>query len=355
MSSSNPLPEVAQEDDAPKLVHHFYFVKLWPSEPDSVSQIKKQELQIEKMNREIQEITDKIKEKTDYVASRIGSSYYWKLEWRDRVARKGKILSVLYMALDELCFMNNAPKRRSNKKNCFKEELDNHNLNALMRHGSMSLAEEKQILRNISNHQRDADKFQSLEVLRNTIQWSYYENHCQKVLREIEQFQDQRRTVAANASMKGKIPRYVSMKGAVKEQIKVFCDESLDIKRKEREYCTKIRNADKKQEAINQVIHSLKTKLGEKQKKKGEAYESISKLKQLYHEEVANYYEYCSLVNKVHQLAEEKDTAALDKLSHYEVDKFMLEWNSNKGFRQDYEKKILQSQQRHKISKEANE
>ncbi|RYQ97425.1 hypothetical protein Ahy_B08g093468 [Arachis hypogaea] len=43
------------------------------------------------------------------------------------------------------------------------------NLNALMRHGSMSLAEEKQILRNIDTHQRDADKFQSLEVLRNTV------------------------------------------------------------------------------------------------------------------------------------------------------------------------------------------
>ncbi|MED6161830.1 hypothetical protein PIB30_064453 [Stylosanthes scabra] len=350
MASPNPLPEVAQEDDAPKLVHQFYFVKLWPSEPDSVSQIKKQELTVEKMNRDIQEITDKIKEKTsekDYVASRIESSYYWKMEWRDRVARKGKILSDLYLALDELCFMNNVPKRRSNKKKCFKEELDNHNLNALMRHGGMSLAEEKQILRNINNHQRDADKFQSLEVLRNTIQWSYYGNHCQKLLREIEQFQEQRKAVAANASTKGKIPRYVSMKNALKDQIKIFCDESLDIRRKERAYCTKIRNAEKKQEAINQVIHSLKTKLEEKQKKKGEAFESISKLKQLYQEEVTNYYEYCSLMNKVHQLAEEKDTAALDKLSRYEVDKFMLEWNSNKGFREAYEKKVLQSQQRH--------
>ncbi|RYR43401.1 hypothetical protein Ahy_A08g039817 [Arachis hypogaea] len=55
----------AQEDDeVPKLVHQFYFVKLWPSsEPDSISQIKKQELTVEKMNRDICEITDKIKEK----------------------------------------------------------------------------------------------------------------------------------------------------------------------------------------------------------------------------------------------------------------------------------------------------
>ncbi|XP_020985016.2 proton pump-interactor BIP131 [Arachis duranensis] len=357
-SSSNPSLEVAQEDDeVPKLVHQFYFVKLWPSsEPDSISQIKKQELTVEKMNRDIREITDKIKEKIsekDYVASGMRSSYYWKMEWRRRVARKGKILSNLYVALDELCFMNNAPRRRSKKKKCFKEEeLDNHNLNALMRHGSTSLAEEKQILRNMNTHQRDADKFQSLEVLRNTIKWGYYENHCHKLLREIEQFQNQRKKAAANASAKGKIPGYVSMKNAIKDQIKVFCDESSENRKKEMAEYTKIRNAEKKQEVINQELHSLKTKLGEKQKKKGEAYESITKVKQLYDEEVTNYYKYCSLMNKVQHLAEKKDTAALDKLSRYEVDKFMFEWNSNKAFREAYAKKIMQPQQTQKINRD---
>ncbi|KAL4329425.1 hypothetical protein AHAS_Ahas13G0298800 [Arachis hypogaea] len=63
----------------------------------------------------------------DYVASGMRSPYYWKMEWRCRVARKGKILSNLYVALDELCFMNNAPRRRSKKEKCFtEEEIDNH-------------------------------------------------------------------------------------------------------------------------------------------------------------------------------------------------------------------------------------
>ncbi|QHN97438.1 putative choline kinase [Arachis hypogaea] len=136
--------------------------------PDSISQIKKQELMVEKMNRDIREITDKIKEKIsekDYVAYGMRSSYYWKMEWRRRVARKGKILSNLYVVLDELCFMNNAPRRRSKKEKCFtEEEIDNHNLNSLMRHGSMSLADKKRILRNINTHQRDADKFQKIVV-----------------------------------------------------------------------------------------------------------------------------------------------------------------------------------------------
>ncbi|RYR19948.1 hypothetical protein Ahy_B03g064939 [Arachis hypogaea] len=135
------------------------------------------------MNRYIREITDKIKEKIsekDYVASGMRSPYYWKMEWRCRVARKGKILSNLYVALDELCFMNNAPRRRSKKEKCFtEEEIDNHNLNSLMRHGSMSLTDEK----------KRAD---------------------------------------ANAFAKGKIPGYVSMKNSVKDQIKV--SYGIDIK-----------------------------------------------------------------------------------------------------------------------------
>ena len=50
--------------------------------------------------------------------------------------------------------------------------------------------------------------------------------------------------------------------------------------------CTKIRSADKKLEAINQVIHSLGTKLEEKRKKKGKAYQTIFKLNKLYDEKV---------------------------------------------------------------------
>lgn len=47
-------------------------------------------------------------------------------------------------------------------------------------------------------------------------------NHCQKLLREIELFQIQRERQAGNASVKGKISNYESLKNAVKDQIKVI-------------------------------------------------------------------------------------------------------------------------------------
>lgn len=49
-----------------KLVHQFYFVKLWPTEPDSISKIRKEENIVMKINQDISEITDKIAKKTVY-------------------------------------------------------------------------------------------------------------------------------------------------------------------------------------------------------------------------------------------------------------------------------------------------
>ncbi|CAL5200387.1 unnamed protein product [Lathyrus oleraceus] len=55
-------------------------------------------------------------------------------------------------------------------------------------------------------------------------------------------------------------------------------------------------------------------------------------------------------MNKVYQLVEEKDMGSLDEMSNSEVGKFMLEWNNNKDFREDYEKKVMQSMERRQLS-----
>jgi hypothetical protein len=59
-------PPEANDDNlehVSKLVHQFYFVKLWPTEPDSISKIKKEENLVKKMNQDIGEISEKITEK----------------------------------------------------------------------------------------------------------------------------------------------------------------------------------------------------------------------------------------------------------------------------------------------------
>ncbi|KAK7272387.1 hypothetical protein RJT34_28937 [Clitoria ternatea] len=293
-----------------KHVQRFYFVKLWPTDPDSISQVKKEENVVEKMNKEILEITEKIKEKMserNRLNSRLESLDCWQRVWKCRETGKGKILNDLHGTLDELCFLNNAPKRRSNKM-WLEGDLHNH------------------------------------------IRWNAYLNNWQKLLREIEQFLE---SAAGNASLKGKISNYESLRKAIKDEIKHLCDElTLKNKRKEMTDGTRrIRRTKKELEAIDQKIYSLRAELTERHQRKSQAYQSILKLKNSYDGEVIDhYYKYCSFINKVHQLAKEKDVTALDEMSRSEVGKFMLEWNKNKAFRENYEKKVLQSLERRQLS-----
>ncbi|KEH16032.1 putative proton pump-interactor [Medicago truncatula] len=327
-----------------KLVHQFYFVKLWPTEPDSISKIRKEENIVMKINQDISEITDKIAKKTCHQRVR-----------RNSVAIKGKILRDFNMALDELNIWNIEVASGG----WFGEKLDKNSLNYLKIHGSKSLGEEKQILRDIKIQQKDVASFKSLEVLKETLLRNggsifftrkvknleemirgNYLNDRQKLVIEIEQFQIQHMERAC---------KYDSLKKSIKHQIKLLCDDnSLKNKREWMEFGT--RSISPGVEAINGKLYSLREKLNQKYNKKYEAKQRILKLKELYHENNLNYYKYCSLINKVHQLSEEKDVTLLDEMSSSEVENFTLEWNSSKAFREDYEKKILQSLERRQLS-----
>lgn len=338
-----------------KLVHQFYFVKLWPTEPDSISKIRKEENIVMKINQDISEITDKIAEKTlkrDFVLSNLN---FHQRGRRDSVAIKEKILRDFNMALDELNIWNIEVASGG----WFGEKLDKNALNYLKIHGSQSLGEEKQILRDIKIQQKDVASFKSLEVLKETL-WrnggsifftrkvknleemirGNYLNDRQKLVIEIEQIQIQRMERAC---------KYDSLKKSIKHQIKLLCDNnSLKNKREWMEFGT--RSISPGVEAVNGKLYSLREKLNQKYEKKYEAKQRILKLKELYHENILNYYKYCSLINKVHQLSEEKDVTVLDEMSSSEVENFTLEWNSSKAFREDYEKKILQSLERRQLS-----
>ncbi|XP_045805315.1 proton pump-interactor 1-like [Trifolium pratense] len=184
--------------------------------------------------------------------------------------------------------------------------------------------------------------YQKHKNLEEKMRQRYHLNDRQKLVIEIEQFQNQHMERAS---------KYDSLKKSIKDQIKLLCDEDyLGNRRKCMECGIRIRNGVKKLEAINAELNSLRAKLSENYKKKYRAYQRILNLKQLYLEETIDYYQHCSYINKVHQLAEEKDVAALGEMSISEVGKFMLEWNNNKAFREDYAKNVLQSLGRRQLS-----
>ncbi|KAK2370632.1 proton pump-interactor [Trifolium repens] len=258
----------------PKLVHQFYFVKLWPTNPDSICKIKKEENIIMKMNQDTCKFSDIIAKKTLKRASVDCKSYF-----RYYLSMKGNIESDLNMALDELNLRN----VKVENGGWFGEKLDRKSLHYKKLHGSKSLGDEKQILRDIRNQQKDVDSFEALKVLKETalfLSQNYYyrDVNWKKLAIEIEQFQNQHMERAS---------KYDNLKKSIKDKI-----------------------------------------------------------------EIHDYYQYCSLINKVHHLAEEKDVAALEKMSSSEVGKFTLEWNNNKAFREDYETKVLRSLEERQLSRD---
>ncbi|KAK2370629.1 proton pump-interactor [Trifolium repens] len=389
-----------------KVVHQFYFVKLWPTNPDSIGKIKKEENIIMKMNQDTCKLSDIIAKKTLKRGSVGSNSYFryypsmkgniesdlnmaldelnlrnvkvenggWfgeKLDRKDTckfsdiiakktlkrasvdcksyfryyLSMKGNIESDLNMALDELNLRN----VKVENGGWFGEKLDRKSLHYKKLHGSKSLGEEKHILRDIRNQQKDVDPFEALEVLKETVlflssQNYYYRNiNWLKLAIDIEQFQNQH---MERASM------YDNLKKSIKHKIELICDYK-PLKNKRRMECeTNIITSVKEFGASNKDLYSLNARLTRKYKKKDEAKQRILTLKKLYHEEILDYYQYCSLINKVYQLAEEKDVAALEEMSSSEVGKFMLEWNNNKAFREDYETKILGSLDERQLSRD---
>ncbi|KAI5412960.1 hypothetical protein KIW84_057542 [Lathyrus oleraceus] len=269
-----------------KLVHQFYFVKLWPIDQDSICKIKVEENVVKKMNQDISEITESITKKMsekEHLGSLLSRLNYPRREHIKQVAAsKEKVLKNLDMILEVLCLMNKKAKR-----GWFVEEHDKNNFNSLMLHGNKSLIEEKRILRDINFLQKDVDPFKSLEVLKKTIRSSYYLKNWKQLLKEIEIFQIQyMERASGNDYVKGNISNFESLKKIMKDQIKVLCDESLRNRRELMEYGTRIRHGLKEVEGINGELCCLKGKLSEKNKLKGEAYQKILKLKKLYPEEV---------------------------------------------------------------------
>ncbi|KAI4322688.1 hypothetical protein L6164_022358 [Bauhinia variegata] len=371
-SSGNGMHKIESESDdpsqingdsghAPKQVHHFYFVKIWPTEPDSVLKIKKVEKVIEEMNHQHLQITEKIKEKVselnhaNYRLENLNCRYRG---LRSSLNGQAKILNALYMVLDELQLGNNACQRGTNHSG-FEGELDSHKqkLNTLMLHGNKSLAEEKKILRKMSlSQQRDAlaAPFSPLEELKHTIYRNYYGygNQYNGILREIQELQLQSERATDTAAARGKTCNSAALTKAIKDQIKLINNDPLEKRKEMMALGTKIRHTKNEVEAIKKVITLLQNKLTEKHLKKDEAYQSILKLKKLFDVEITDYNQYCWVMNNVHQLAAKKDIAALKQLYSTEVGKFMLEWNNNKAFRDDYEKRVLQSLLRQPLSRD---
>ncbi|KAD6454024.1 hypothetical protein E3N88_08730 [Mikania micrantha] len=314
--------DAADEWPEAKKFHSVYFVKYRTVEDQILkAKLDQADRELKKLNSARDPITEKLRAKRNERAQVIGqlkALVEEKNHFRTIMDGKRKEIEPLQQALGKLRGPNNAG-RDSRGFICSSEEELNDVIKSMqyrIQHESITLNEEKQIIR------------------------------------EIKQLEGTRDKVIANAAMRAEVQKSVGEKDAIQDQVKSI-GVDLDGARKDQQAIkAKLKTLEVEKEAINSVIASLEEELRAVIEKRDKVYDKIRELRNKREEGNTCFYQNRSLLNDARRLAASKDVYALLELSTLEVDKFMSEWNSSKAFREDYEKRILQSLDMRQLSKD---
>ncbi|KAK7317756.1 hypothetical protein RJT34_02241 [Clitoria ternatea] len=301
------VPKDAVEDwPAPKQIRSFYFVRFRPyDDPKIKASLDKLDKEITQKNQARIKLTDAIRakrlERADLI-SQIKSLRDDNRQFQSIVDEKIREIEPLQQALGKL--------RTANNGLCSsEEELNNviYSLQYRMQHESIPLAEEKQILR------------------------------------EIKQLEGTREKVIANAAVRAKVQDSVGQKETIQDQVKLIGGDLDGVKKERQAIRFKIKQLDDALKAIDKDIQSLQEELGAVTQKREKSFESIQQLRKQRDEGNSHFYQSRAILNKAREFAAKKDINAIEELSQTEVERVMSLWNSDKSFRDDYEKRILPS------------
>ncbi|KAL1346228.1 hypothetical protein HN51_019931 [Arachis hypogaea] len=319
VSDSSVPKEAAEEWPAPKQIHSFYFVRCRPYEdPHIKSKIDQLDKEITKKNQARYQVTEALKAKRSERAeliSQIKALRGDSRQFQSIVDEKIKEIEPLQQALGKLRTNNNAGRSGL----CSSEEELNdiiYSLQYRIQHESISLNEEKQIMR------------------------------------EIKQLEGTREKVVANAAMRAKLQDSMGQKEAIQDQVKAIGGDLDGVKKERQAIRSKIKQIDDELKVIDKDIQTLQDELTVITQKREQAYESIQQLRKKRDEGNSHFHQSRIILNKAKELAAKKDVSAIEELSQTEVEKFMSHWNSDKAFRNDYEKRILPSLDMRQLSRD---
>ncbi|XP_068639676.1 proton pump-interactor 1-like [Aristolochia californica] len=316
---SNPIPDggfpkdAVDEWPAPKQIHSFYFVRFRNFEDPSLrTKIEQADKELQKKNQARSQLTEALRAKKSDRAAIITQLKPLTAEdkmFRMIVGEKRKDMEPLQAALGKMRSANNAVREKGAGLCSSEEELNEliQSLHYRMQHESNTLVKEKQLLK------------------------------------EIKQLEGTREKVIANASMKAKLQDSFGQKEDIQDQLKLIGGDLDGVRKDQSSVRAKIKQLEEQLKAIESDINELQTKLTAEIEKRDKAYEALVALRKTREEGNACFYENRALLNKAKDIAAKKDIAALEELSHMEMEKFMALWSSSKSFRDDYEKRILPS------------
>ncbi|KAL5200943.1 hypothetical protein ABZP36_035297 [Zizania latifolia] len=230
-------------------------------------------------------------------------------QYNEVVSEKLKEMEPLQNRLGKFRDENNAMRAQGAGLCSSIEELDQtiKRLNDRISHESISLDEEKRLIRQIAQLEKSRPKVISTSAKRAQIQDTVVER---------DTIQDQVKTIGVG------IDEVKKERQAVRSKIKVLEDEL---------------------KSVDAEIASLQEDLTAATARKDKAYESLSQLRHERDVYNSSFIENRKLLFKAKDLASRSEVSELQELHKREVDKIMAEWCNSKAFREDYEKRILSS------------
>lgn len=322
VTTANFPKDAVDEWPAPKQIHTFCFVKFRSYEdPKLKTKIEQIDKDIQKKNQARFQITEALKAKRSEranVISQLKPLTAENKQYRTVMDEKRKEIKPLQNALGKLQSANNAVREKGMGLCSSEGELNEliKSVQYRISHESISLDEEKQLMR------------------------------------EIKQLEGTRGKVIANAAMRAKIQDSLGQKEAIQDQVKQIGGDIDGVRKEQQAVWAKIKQLEEELKIIDDEISSLQEELTAVIEKRNKAFETLNELRKARDEVNACYYQNRSLLNNAKELATRKDVAALEGLSRSEVEKFMSQWSSDKTFREDYERRIFPSLDYRQLSRD---
>ncbi|CAN6443620.1 unnamed protein product [Victoria cruziana] len=321
--SADKFPKDATDEwPAQKEIHTFYFVKFRYYEDSKLKgKMEAAEKELQKRIQARYLLTESLKaKKTErfQIIDKLKPLSSQRKEFRKTLDEKRKEMEPLQAALGKL---RNASSinREKGVGLCSSEEELNERIQSLqyrIQHESNTLAEEKQLLK------------------------------------EIKQLEGTREKVIAHVAMQAKIQDSFGQKEVIQDHVKLIGGDMDEVRKEQQAVDGKIKRHEEDLKAIDKEINSLQEELNTATERKDKAYASVLELRKQRDEGNASYFQYRSLQTRFRELAGKRDKAALEELSHTETEKFMALWNSSKKVRDDYEKKLLPSLDSRQLSRD---
>eukprot|EP00252_Welwitschia_mirabilis_P004540 TRINITY_DN1486_c0_g1_i1.p1 TRINITY_DN1486_c0_g1~~TRINITY_DN1486_c0_g1_i1.p1 ORF type:complete len:627 (+),score=194.49 TRINITY_DN1486_c0_g1_i1:215-2095(+) len=319
----NGVPkDVKEEWPAPQEIHTFYIVKLRSYEdPKLKAKIDQADIDLQKKSQARFQITEKLKEKRRErfeIIEMLKPMTSQEKSYRKLLDEKKKEMEPLQQALGRIKSANIAAREKGQGLCSSEAELERtiQNLRFNIEHGSNTLAEETKMVKEIQRLEKTRDKVIALEA------------------------------------MQAKLQETAGEKEALQGHVKNLGSD-LDTVRKEQQAAwNKIKPLEEKLKGVDAQIAALQEELNVAVQKREKAYETLLQLRKERDAGNLPYFQYRSILNNAKEMASKKDVAALRNFSLKEVEEFMSKWNSNKSFRDDYEKKLLSSLSYRQLSKD---